>query len=123
MVDDWTFRSEYIHSTGSAFAKTLNNTNDANSTDCNLSGNGKKAQGVYALVIAPIIKNKFHAKARYDMYQPTGDASKMKTFYEVGLDYKFTKHLTISGEFARVNDRSLAEHNYNMADVEVSVRF
>lgn len=122
-ANDWTFRSEYIHSTGLAFAKALNNTNDATSTDCSLGSNGNEAQGVYALVIAPIIKNKFHAKARYDMYQPTGDTSKMKTYYEVGLDYKFTKHLTISGEFARVNDRSLAKPNYNMADVEVSVRF
>ena len=40
VVNDWTFRSEYIHSTGEAFAKSLVNTNDANSKDCNLSSLG-----------------------------------------------------------------------------------
>ena len=123
LINDWTFRSEYVHSTGLAFSKALNNTNDATSTNCDLSSNGDKAQGVYALVIAPIIKNRFHAKARYDMYQPSGDASKMKTQYELGLDYEFSKNIEISGEFARINDRSLTKHNYNMIDVEVSYRF
>lgn len=123
VVDDWTFRSEYVHSKGKAFAKSIVNTNDASASNCNLSTNGDEAQGVYALVIAPLIKKKFHAKARYDMYQPTGDTSKMKTFYELGLDYNFTRNLTISAEYAYVNDRSLTKENYSMADFEVSVRF
>ncbi|MCH4147449.1 MAG: OprO/OprP family phosphate-selective porin [Prevotella sp.] len=123
VADDWTFRSEYAHSTGLAFAKALNNTDDATSTNCNLSTNGDQAQGVYALVIAPIIKNKFHAKARYDMFQPSGDASKQKTVYEAGLDYEFHHNFEISGIYAFVNDHSLAKHNYNMIDVQVSFRF
>lgn len=123
LVDDWTFRSEYIHSTGYAFAKTLTNTNDATASDCNLSSNGNKAQGVYALVIAPIVKQKCHIKARYDMYQPNGEINKMKSQYELGMDYEFTRNLEISGEFAHINDRSLAKHNYNMLDIEVSFRF
>ena len=94
-----------------------------NATDFELSKNGDKAQGVYALVIAPIIKKKMHAKARYDMYQPSGDASKQKTFYEVGLDYEFCRNLKLSGEYAFVNDRSLTKHNYNMVDVELAFRF
>ena len=44
VVDDWTFRSEYIHSTGKAFAKALVNTNDATSTNCELSSNGDKSR-------------------------------------------------------------------------------
>jgi hypothetical protein len=123
VADDWTFRSEYAHSTGLAFAKALNNTDDATSTNCNLGTNGDQAQGVYALVIAPIIKNKFHAKARYDMFQPSGDASKQKTIYEAGLDYEFHHNFEISGIYAFVNDHSLAKHNYNMIDVQVSFRF
>lgn len=123
VVDDWTFRSEYIHSTGKAFAKALNNTNDATSSDCNLSSNGDKADGLYALVIAPIIKKKCHIKARYDMYRPTAEWSRSKTQYEIGADYVFHKNFQISAEFARVNDRTLAEHNYNMVDVEVDFRF
>ena len=81
---------------------------------------------MYAVVIAPIIKKKFHAKARYDMYQPTGDASKQKTQYEVGLDYNFTRNLQLTGEYALINDRSIAnpdKHNYSMIDVELSFRF
>ena len=122
MVNDWTFRSEYIHSTGNAFSTTLVNTNDATATNCNLSANGNKAQGVYALVIAPIRKT-FHAKARYDMYQADGTTNTMKTMYEVGLDYEFTKNIQLSGEYAFVNDRTLTDRNYSMIDFEVSFRF
>jgi len=126
VVNDWTFRSEYIHSTGEAFSHALSNTNkesDAYATDCSLSSNGSKADGVYALVIAPIIKKKLHAKARYDMYRPSGDWSKAKTQYEIGMDYEFHKNFEISGEYAFINDRSLDKHNYSMIDVEVSFRF
>lgn len=122
-VSDWTVRSEYIHSTGYAFAKSLNNTNDENSTNCNISKDGNKAQGVYGLVIAPIISKKLYAKARYDMYEPTGDTQKMKTQYEVGLNWNISKNFTVLSEYALVNDRSLADHNYSMADVEVCFRF
>lgn len=123
LIDDWTFRSEYVHSTGLAFAKSLNNTNDASASNCNLSADGDKAQGVYALVIAPIIKKKLHTKARYDMYQPSGDAGKQRTQYEIGLDYEFHKNFEISGEYAFINDHSLLKHNYSLIDVEVSFRF
>ena len=41
----WTVRSEYIHSTGKAFAKSITNFNDANAKDCNLNAKiGNKAQ-------------------------------------------------------------------------------
>ena len=124
VVNDWTFRSEYIHSTGEAFAKSLVNTNDADSTDCNLSSLGNKADGFYALAIAPIIKKKLHVKARYDLYRPTADWSKARTQYEFGADYEFHRNFQISAEFARINDRSLkTDHNYNMVDVEVDFRF
>lgn len=124
VVNDWTFRTEYAHSTGLAFKNRYQKPNDAN--DITLSDNGDKAQGVYALVIAPIIKNRLHAKARYDMYQPSGDASKQKTQYELGLDYVFSHNLKLSGEYALINDRSIAnpdKHNYNLVDVQLSFRF
>ena len=123
VVDDWTFRSEYIHSTGKAFAKALVNTNDATSTNCELSSYGDKSDGFYGLVIAPIIKKKIHVKARYDMYRPTAEWSKSRTQYEIGADYVFHKNFQINAEFARINDRSLAKHNYNMVDVEIDFRF
>lgn len=126
-ANDWTLRSEYIHSTGYAFAKSLSNTDDAAAKDCNLSADGNKAQGVYALVIAPIIPNKLHAKARYDMYKPSDGAQKQRTQYDIGLDYEFTKNLALSGIYSYVHDRSQhalqANPNYSMLDVELSFRF
>ena len=123
-ANDWTFPSEYIHSTGMAFSKSINNFNDDNAKDCNLNGKiGNKAQGVYALVIAPIVSKKLYAKARYDMYEDNGKTDRMKTQYEVGLNYNISKNFTILSEYALVNDRTLNKHNYSMADVEVCFRF
>ena len=117
--DDWTFRTEYIHSQG---------WNAAHTSD--------KADGIYALCIAPIQKNKFHVKARYDLYREANswngfinDANQFvggaKTLYEIGADYLFTKNLQINVEYARVNDRTINsdKHSYNMVDVELDFRF
>ena len=126
--DGWTVRSEYIHSTGLAFSKSLNNFNDANASDCTVNEKiGNKAQGVYGLVIAPLAKlpkgNKIDIKARYDMYQPNGKTDMMKTQYEAGLNFHIGKRFSILTEYAFVNDRTLAKHNYSMADAEVCFRF
>jgi len=104
--DDWTFRSEYIHSQGYG----------------NVISKGDKADGIYALAIAPVIKNKFHVKARYDLYRDQKDWATSKTYYEVGADYLFTKNLQVNFEYARVNERK-GNHNYNMFDVELDFRF
>ncbi len=122
VINDWTFRSEYIHSTGLGFEDTYEEKEDASKTEINLS-NGSKADGYYLLAIAPIIKNKLHVKARYDMYRKDARWDKAKTLYELGADYIFIKHLQISAEYAFVNDRSLLKHNYSMADLQVSFRF
>ncbi|MCD8210334.1 MAG: OprO/OprP family phosphate-selective porin [Prevotella sp.] len=122
VINDWTFRSEYIHSTGLGFEDTYEEKDDASKTDINLS-NGSKADGYYLLAIAPIIKNKLHVKARYDMYRKDARWDKAKTLYELGADYIFIRHLQISAEYAFVNDRSLLKHNYSMADIQVSFRF
>ncbi len=126
--DGWTVRSEYIHSTGLAFSKSINNFNDADAKDCTVNAKlGNKAQGVYGLVIAPIAKlpkgNQIDVKARYDMYQPNGHMDMMKTQYEAGLNFHIGKRFTILTEYALINDRSLAKHNYSMADAEVCFRF
>ena len=126
LCNDWTFRSEYVHSTGKAFSTTINNFNDDNSKNCNLSKNGEKADGYYALVIAPVIQKKLHAKARYDVYRPKAEWATAKTYYEVGLDYEFHPNFQINLEYARVNDKSvsaLTKHSNNMVDVEVDFKF
>ena len=104
--NDWTFRSEYIHSQG--YSEN--------------ASKGDKADGLYALGIVPIVKNKFHVKARYDVYRDEATWNSSKTFYEVGADYMFTKNLQLNVEYARVNERS-SHSNYNMVDVELDFRF
>ena len=116
---DWTFRSEYIHSTGEGF-KTSDNEKNA---DLTLNGYGSKADGLYALAIAPIKKKKAHVKARYNMYRRNGEWDKSKTMYEIGADYKFSKNIGVTAEYVFVNDRTLNKHNYNMADVQLQFRF
>ena len=126
--DGWTVRSEYIHSTGKAFAKSITNFNDANAKDCSINEKiGDKAQGVYGLVIAPLAQlpknSRIDVKARYDMYQPNGKNNMQKTQYEAGLNFHIGKRITILTEYALVNDKTLTKHNYSMADAEFCFRF
>ena len=126
--DGWTVRSEYIHSTGKAFAKSITNFNDANAKDCNLNEKiGDKAQGVYGLVIAPLAQlpknSRIDVKARYDMYQPNGKSNMQRTQYEAGLNFHIGKRISILTEYALVNDKTLSKHNYSMADAEFCFRF
>lgn len=104
--NDFTLRTEYIHSQGKGA--------DASK--------GDKADGIYALTIVPIVKNKLHVKGRYDLYRDKKDWASSKTFYELGADYLFTKNLQLNVEYARVNER-VGHHNYNLVDVELDVRF
>ena len=110
VFDDWTIRTEYIHSQGYG---------------ANLAA-GDKADGYYALCIAPVIKQKMHLKARYDLYRDRKSWSSSKTYYEFGADYIFTKNLQLNIEYARVNDRTIVnadKHSYNLIDVELDFRF
>ena len=116
---DWTFRSEYIHGTGEGFKTSDNEKNP----DLALNGFGNKADGLYAAVIAPVVKHKAHVKARYNMYRRSGEWNSMKTMYEIGADYKFSKNIGITAEYVFVNDRTLQRQNYNMADVQLQFRF
>ena len=104
--DDWTFRTEYIHSQGygADIAK------------------GDKADGIYALCIAPVIEKKLHVKARYDLYRDQKTWGSSKTNYEVGADYLFTKNLQLNFEYARVNERA-THQSYNLVDMELDIRF
>ena len=115
--DEYTFRAEYIHSQGWGAAKAGNN---AREIDYN---NGDKADGWYAFGIVPVIKSKLHAKARYQCYRNKKEWGSAKTSYEVGVNYFFTKNLEMHLEYARINDRALAKHNYNLVDVELDFRF
>ena len=119
--NDWTVRSEYIHSQGYGFTKSLSSGKE---TDCNVNyAAGDKADGVYALVIAPVIAKRLYAKARYDLYRPRAEWGTAKTNYEIGANYWIGKSIMLAAEYVRVNDRSLNKPNYNMVDVEFDVKF
>jgi hypothetical protein len=105
--DEYTFRAEYLHSQGWGSNLSL----------------GDKADGWYAFGIVPVIKSKLHAKARYQTYRDNKEWNRAKTMYEVGVNYFFTPKLQINAEYGRVNDRTLAKHNYNFVDVELDFRF
>ena len=108
--DEYTFRAEYIHSQGLGANLDL----------------GDKADGWYVFGIVPVVKSKLHAKARYQTYRDNKEWNRAKTMYEVGMNYYFTKNLQFNLEYARVNDRTIANpdhHSYNFVDAELDFRF
>lgn len=120
-ANDWTVRSEYIHSQGYGFTKSLTSGKE---TDCNVNyAAGDQADGFYTLMIAPVISKKLYAKARYDLYRPRAEWGTSRTQYEIGANYWIGKSIMIGAEYARINDRSLAKPDYNMIDVEFDVKF
>lgn len=120
-ANDWTVRSEYIHSQGYGFTKTLTSGKE---TNCNVNyAAGDQADGFYALMIAPVISKKLYAKARYDLYRPRAEWGTSRTQYEIGANYWIGKSIMIGAEYAHINDRSLAKPDYNMIDVEFDVKF
>ncbi|MCF0203006.1 MAG: porin [Bacteroidaceae bacterium] len=123
LVKDWTFRAEYVHSQGKAFKTTYQKIPD--DADCTVNeAIGDRADAFYATVTAPIIKEKLHVRGRYDLYRRSKEWGSAKTLYEIGADYSICKYIIIMAEYARVNDRTLSgNHNYNMIDVEVQLKF
>jgi hypothetical protein len=127
---DLQLRTEYIHSTGLGFANTYQKAADASDvtikTYTDKDGNevaNNKSDGVYALAIVPVVKNKLMAKARYDLYRPTASSVAAKTNYEVGLNYRFCKYLELQTEYCLTNDKALAKHNYSTVFVQFSIRY
>lgn len=114
--NDWTLRSEYIHSQGKAFTSNT-------ASDINIKNNGDKADGWYAAVIAPIKQKVCHVKMRYDVYRDEADWQSSKNQYEVGVDYLFLQRVKAQLNYVFVNDRTLNKHNYSIVDCQVSVRF
>ena len=113
--DEYTFRAEYIHSQGWGTGVI-----GSNVINYNL---GDKADGWYVFGIVPIVKSKLHAKARYQTYRISKEWGSSVNQLECGLNYYFTKNLEMHLEYSHVNDRTLANHNYNLLDLELDFRF
>ena len=127
---DLQLRTEYIHSTGLGFATTYQKSADANDatikTYTDKNGNevaNDKSDGIYALAIVPVVKDKLMAKARYDLYRPTASSVAAKTNYEVGLNYRFCKYLEAQTEYCFTHDRALAKPDYSTIFVQLSIRY
>ena len=113
--DEYTFRAEYLHSQGWGTGVI-----GSNVINYDL---GDKADGWYVFGIVPLIKSKLHAKARYQSYRVSADWASSVNQIECGLNYFFTKNLELHLEYSHVNDRTLADHNYNLVDMELDFRF
>ncbi len=112
---EYMFRAEYLHSQGFGSGKA-----GSNVVDYSL---GEKADGWYLFGIVPVIKSKLHAKARYQCYRDNKKWDRAKTSYEIGVNYFFTKNLEMHLEYARINDRKLEKHDYNLFDLELDFKF
>lgn len=122
VADGWTLRSEYIHSTGYGFKTVYNEKEDLSKDEVN-NASGDKADGFYAMIMAPMMKKKLHLKARYDIYRPQAEWGTSKTYYELGFNYLIVKGLQVNVEYCLVNDRSLEKSNYSMINTQLSFRF
>ena len=132
--NDWTFRTEYIHSKGYGTAKS----GDGGTTIEQKKGD--RADGFYVFGIAPIIKHKLHLKARFDVYRDEYESGKkiwnnlsegVRTIhYEGGIDYMFNKNLELNLMYSRIDEHSrdyatmyINKYKYNMVDLELDFRF
>ena len=113
--NDYTFRTEYIHSQGWGTGVI-----GSNVIDYSL---GDKADGWYALGMVPVIKKKLQVKARYQTYRPSKAWGSSKSLYEVGVNYFICKNMQLNFEYARLNDRTRDKQNYNLMDVQLDFRF
>lgn len=118
----WTFRSEYIHSTGYGFKTVYKEKADLSKDEVDYAS-GDKADGFYAMAMAPLMKQRLHLKARYDLYRPRAEWGTAKTYYELGFNYIIVKGLQLNVEYCLVNDRTLDKHDYSMLDTQLSFRF
>lgn len=122
LVNDWTFRTEYIRSKGYSFANTYSTKDDAAKADINYAA-GDEADGLYAAVIAPVIKKNLYLKARYDLYRGKGEWGSARTLYELGANWYVNKNIIVAGEYVFVNERTLSNPNYSMVDIQVDFKF
>ena len=118
-LNEYTFRSEYIHSQGWGAASPGNNVREIDYSK------GDKADGWYVFGIVPLIKGKLFAKARYQTYRNQKEWATSVNQVECGLNYRFSKNIEVHAEYSHVNDRNLPDgkHNYNLVDVELDFRF
>lgn len=110
--DDWTFRSEYAHSTGHKVTDYQ--------ADGTFAGTGK-AQGWYAALGVPCTPW-MKTWVKYDAYQDDGTKESTRSVYSVSPNFQLHKNMWFQPRVAYVNDKMI-DKNYCEASLEFGVRF
>lgn len=113
--DDWTFRTEYAHSTGHSVLAA-----DGNG---GFTDKGKQ-QGWYAALGIPC-NAWLKTWLKYDSYERDASVETMKSIYSVAPNIQLHKNLWFQPRVAYVHDRNLAKDNRNYWELscEMGVRF
>lgn len=111
--DNWTFRSEYAHSTGHKVSDY-----QANGT---WNGNGR-ADAWYATLGVPCTPW-LKTYLKYDVYRDDATWGTTKTIYSLCPNIRLHKNLMFQPQFNFVHDRTLAKKNYCQLWLETYVRF
>lgn len=110
--DDWTFRTEYAHSTGHKVTDYQ--------SDGTFTGTGK-AQGWYAALGVPCTPW-LKTWVKYDAYQDDGTKESTRSIYSVAPNFQLHKNLWFQPRVAYVHEK-LNDQNYYEASLEFGVRF
>lgn len=105
--DDWSFRAEYAHHTGS-------NVNDPNLPN--------KADAWYVLAGVPVT-SWLKIYGRYDVYREDATWGTMKSIYSICPDFQLHRNLMFQLQYNYVNDRTAVDRNYHELWAQAWVRF
>lgn len=110
--NDWTFRTEYAHSTGNTIvAEAQGETND-------------KAQGWYATVGIPCTKW-LKTYVKYDAYEDNGKSNSLRSVYSISAHIALHKNLYFLPSVGYVTEKnpSAATSKYCQINAEMGIRF
>ena len=105
--NDWSFRAEYAHHTGS-------NVNDLNAL--------RRADGWYVLAGVPVTRW-LKIYGCYDVYRKDATFGSMKSIYGICPNFQLHKNLKFQVQYNYVNDRTSDDHNYHELWAQTYVRF
>ncbi|MCM1077938.1 MAG: OprO/OprP family phosphate-selective porin [Bacteroidales bacterium] len=115
---DWTFRTEYAHSTGYRLADFSTDENG----DMYVSGGTGRADAWYATVGVPCT-SWLKTYVKYDVYRNQATWSSSKSIYSVAPNIRLHKNLMFQPQFNYVHDRNLDKADYCELWLEAYVRF
>jgi hypothetical protein len=114
----WTFRAEYVASEGHKISDY-----DTETKQLKATAGSDKADAWYVLAGAPVT-DKFKVYAKWDVYRDQKTHASQKTLWGLGLNYEFSKHVKLQGNYNFVDDNSsTTDRHYNKMYVQLYVKF